>query len=37
MNITRHGVNSKPPLKFTLEPPRVDYSATTSPGGQIWN
>ena len=24
-------------LKFTLEPLRVDYSATTGPGGQIWN
>ncbi len=24
-------------LKFTLDPPWVDYSATTRPGVQIWN
>ena len=27
----------QPTLKFTPEPPWVDYSATTGPGGQIWN
>ena len=25
------------PLKFILESPWIDYSATTGPGGQIWN
>ena len=31
------GKKQPPPLKYTPEPPWVDYSAPTGPGGKIWN
>ena len=30
-------VKINPTLKFTPDTPWADYSATTGPGGQIWN